>query len=79
MVLTIKKTKNNSLGGPERLKLLKIYNWLGKMLSEHQGAFARVHMSTLVMSDSSLRRIHYEDTLFHCYKLMLIQELSATD
>jgi len=40
---------------------------------------ARKHAVALGFSDRSLRRILHEDLSFHPYKLMLVQELHATD
>jgi len=40
---------------------------------------ARKHAVALAISDCSLRRILHEDLSFHPYKLMLVQELDATD
>lgn len=66
-------------GAPRTVRTPENVQLVRESIEQSPRRSARKHAVALGISDRSLRRILHEDLSFHPYKLMLVQELHATD
>ncbi|KAL4084247.1 hypothetical protein QTP88_028072 [Uroleucon formosanum] len=66
-------------GAPRTVRTPENVQLVRESIEQSPRRSARKHAVALGISDRSLRRILHEDLSFHSYKLMLVQELHATD